>query len=88
MRPFRQCKNPRNGVLYNWQAIDQEEGCMDTLLIICTSLLLTSINHFCDYVLPKFFLYEYDKARPVVIRPLFSDKAVRLAGGPHRRERP
>jgi len=30
---------------------------MDTLLIICTSLLLTSINHFCDNVLPKFFLY-------------------------------
>ena len=61
---------------------------MDTLLIICTSLLITSINHFCDDIVPKFFLYEYDNARPPVVRPLFSDKAVRLAGEPHRRECP
>jgi hypothetical protein len=55
---------------------------MDTLLIICTSLLLPSINHFCDNVLPKFFLYEYeyDEAKPPILRPLVSDEAVRPAG--------
>jgi anaerobic selenocysteine-containing dehydrogenase len=37
---------------------------MDTLLIICTSLLLTSTNHYCDNVLPKFFLYEDDGECP------------------------
>jgi hypothetical protein len=52
---------------------------MDTLLIICTSLLLTSTNHFCDNVLPKFFLYEYDEPMPSM-RPLVSDEAVRPAG--------
>jgi len=61
---------------------------MDTLLIICTSHLLISINDFCDDVLPKFFVYEYDKARSPVVSPLFSDEALRLAGGPHRRECP
>ena len=53
---------------------------MDTLLIICTSLLLPSINHFCDNVLPKFLLYEYDEAKPPIRRPLVSDEAVRPAG--------
>jgi hypothetical protein len=53
---------------------------MDTLLIICTSLLLTLTNHFCDNVLPKFFLYEYDEARPPILRPLVSDETVRPAG--------
>ena len=53
---------------------------MDTLLIICTSLLLTSINHFCDNVMPKFSLYEYGEAKPPIVRPLVSDEAVRPAG--------
>jgi hypothetical protein len=61
---------------------------MDTLVIFCTSLLLTSINQFCDNVLPKFFLYEYDNVRPAVVRPLVSDKTERLVGGQHRRECP
>jgi hypothetical protein len=61
---------------------------MDALVIICTSLLLTSINRFCDDVLPKFSLCEYDNARPAVVMPLVSDKTVRLVGGPHRRECP
>jgi hypothetical protein len=49
---------------------------MDTLLIICTSLLLTSTNHF----LPKLFLYEYDETQPPILRPLVFDEAVRPAG--------
>jgi hypothetical protein len=53
---------------------------MDTPLIICTSLLLTSTNHFCDNVLPKFFLYEYDETKPPILRPLVSDEAVRPDG--------
>ena len=53
---------------------------MDTLLIICTSLLLSSTNHFCDNVLPKFFSYEYNGAKPSIVRPLVSDEAVRPAG--------
>ena len=53
---------------------------MDTLLIICTSLLLLSINHFCDNVLPKFLLYEYDEAKPRIVRSFVSDDAVRPAG--------
>jgi len=53
---------------------------MDTLLIICTSLLLPSITHFCDNVLPKFLLYEYDEAKPPILRPPVSDEAVRPAG--------
>ena len=50
------------------------------VLIICTSLRLTSTNHFFDNVLPKFSLYEYDEAKPPTARPLVSDEAVRPAG--------
>jgi hypothetical protein len=42
---------------------------MDTLLVICTSLLLTLIKHFCDNVLPKFFLYEYGRGQATGPKP-------------------
>ena len=53
---------------------------MDTLLIICTALPLISTNHYCENVLPKFFLHEYDEATPPILRPLVSDEVVRPDG--------
>jgi hypothetical protein len=52
---------------------------MDTLLCYLCFSPLTSTKH-CDNVMPKFSLYEYDEAKPRIVRPLVSDDAVRPAG--------
>jgi hypothetical protein len=53
---------------------------MDSLLCYLCFSPLTSTKHFCDNVMPKFSLYEYDEAKPRIVRPLVSDDAVKPAG--------